>query len=248
MVTVDVRQGKLADARARAEAALARQPSSAALHLMVGGVQTQMKDYAAAEKSYRRAIELDAANLAAYGLLGQMYHAQGRIDQAIAEFERVVARSPRPAAVHTLIGILLESQNRVDEARKRYEAALAAEPGSPVAANNLAWLMAENGGNLDVALELAQTARAKLPDSAEVADTLGWIYYKKGLFGQAVAVLKETVASQPNVAASHYHLGLSFARSGDASLARSTLQTALKLDPAAPMASEARAELSRMGG
>jgi tetratricopeptide (TPR) repeat protein len=248
IVLLDMQAGRMHDARSRAEAALSKQPSSVALLLLVGRVQVRMQDHAAAERSFRRVIELNPSSLEAYARLGEMYRGQKRIDQAIAEFERLAERAPKPAAAHTMVGMLLESDGRIDEAKKRYDRALGFDPEAPVAANNLAWLIAEHGGNLDVALDLARTARTKLPDSVEVADTLGWVYYKKGLFDQAVPILKEVVARQPNVAAFHYHLGLSSARTGDDKLARTSLETALSLDPKAAQAADAKAELSRMGG
>src|SRR4030095_5229336 len=112
------------DARARVDAALAKQPNSVALHLLAGRVAAQVKDYAASERAFRRALELDPNNADVYGLLGNLYQAQGRTDQAIAEFDRLAAKMSKPAGVHTLIGTLLESQNKTEDARKRYEQAL----------------------------------------------------------------------------------------------------------------------------
>lgn len=129
---------------------------------------------------------------------------------------------------------------------KRYEKALSIDANAPIAANNLAWLLTETGGNLDVALQLAQKAKAALPNSAEVADTLGWVSYRKGLFDQSVAMLKDTVAKQPEVAMFQYHLGLSCAKSGDTQLAIKSLDTALKLDPKAAPAGEAQTILKQL--
>jgi len=247
LAAVDLRTGKGPDARARVDAALAKRPDSVALLLLAGRVAAQMKDYAASEQAFRRVLELDSSNVDVYGLLGNLYQAQGRTDQAITEFERLAAKTEKPAGVHTLIGTLLESQDKVEEAKKRYEQALGFEHDAPVAANNLAWLIAEHGGNLDVALQLAQTAKSKLPESPAVGDTLGWVYYKKGLFTQAVAALKDSVARQPDTALFQYHLGLSSAKSGDTALARTSLEKALKLDPRARDAEQARTELARLG-
>ena len=214
--------------------------------MLAGGVYAQLRDYASAEKTLRRALEIDLSNPNLYGMLGAVYRDQGQIDRAIAEFDRLLAKSPRPASVQTVIGTLLQSQQRFDEAKKRYQEALHLDPNTPVAANNLAWLIADRGGDLEVALQLAQTAKAGLPDSPEVADTLGWVLYKKGLFSQAVTALAESVAKKPGVAVFQYHLGLSYAKAGNAKLARESLTAALALDPKAPHAEEARAELSRL--
>jgi Flp pilus assembly protein TadD len=176
-----------------------------------------------------------------------VYMAQNRIDEAIAEFEGLAKRDPKSVMAHTMSGMLLNAQHKREEAKKHYEQALSIDDHSPIAANNLAWMYVEDGGNLDVALQLAQTAKGGAPNSGDVDDTLGWIYYKKGLVSQAVAALKESVDKDPDNAAFKYHLGLAYARSGDAASARQTLETALKLDPRSSQADEARATLAKLG-
>lgn len=246
LADLDVSAGKGADARARIEAVLAKQPTSTAHLILLGRVETDVRDYAAAEHTFRRVLQLNTNSLPAYGYLGRVYREQDRIDEAIAAFEKVAQHLEKPAPVHALIGSLLEVQGKRDEAVKRYEKALSIDRSSPIAANNLAWILAERGQNLDVALALAQTAKAELPDSAEVADTLGWIYFKKGLFGEAVNVLQEVVVKEPGVAAYHYHLGFSSAKNGDTTVTVKSLETALKLDPKASEAEEARSTLARL--
>ena len=122
--------------------------------------------------------------------------------------------------------------------------------GSPdgraaVAANNLASIMVDENDNLNEALRLAQVARAGLPESPQVGDTLGWIYYKQGLTSHAITFLEESVKLDPQTAAYHYHLGLAYGKNGDVPAARQSLGTALKLNPTAPEAQEARNLLQR---
>jgi tetratricopeptide (TPR) repeat protein len=246
ILTIDVREGRAVEARKRVDAALAAEPKSVPLLLLSSRVSAEGGDFAAAERTLRRAFDLAPANTEVYALLGQVYRSQGKIDQAIAEYEHLASRSANPAGVHTLIGMLLEGQNKLDAAREKYEKALGLDGENAVAANNLAWLIAEHGGNLDIALQLAQTAKAKLPESAAISDTLGWVYYKKGLFDQAVTAFQLSVAKEPKVAAFHYHLGLSSAKSGDTRLARASLEEALRLQPSGSQADATRAALAAL--
>jgi Flp pilus assembly protein TadD len=149
-----------------------------------------------------------------------------------------------------MIALLLESQGRRSEAKEAYRRTLAIDPHSALASNNLAWLMAEDNENLDGALRLALTARGASPTSPDVSDTLGWIYYKKGMFGNAVEMLKDAVDRRPDAVGFRYHFGLALAKNGDTKLARQTLEAALKLDPKAAEAAEAKgvlAELAALG-
>jgi cytochrome c-type biogenesis protein CcmH/NrfG len=48
------------------------------------------------ERLLRKAIDLDGDYVTAYGALGQLYLAQGKLASARAEFEALAERSPHP--------------------------------------------------------------------------------------------------------------------------------------------------------
>ena len=177
-------------------------------------------------------------------MLAQLYMKQQRLDEARAEFERMVKRDPRAVGPRTMVGVILETQGKRDEARRSYEATVAEMTNAPVAANNLAFMYAEEGKNLDVALQLATSAKQQVPDSAEVDDTLGWVYYKKDLATLAVGPLEESLKKMPDNADILYHLGLTYARIGEKAKAREALERALKLNPRLAGAASARQTLA----
>jgi putative PEP-CTERM system TPR-repeat lipoprotein len=215
--------------------------------LLMLGARTYMAagDQAEAEKLFRRVIAADASHLPAYAALAQLYLQQRRLDEALAEFDSLAGRDRNPVAALTASGMILETQGKKEEARRRYERALAADQSAAVAANNLAWMQAESGENLDVALQLAQTAYSKLPENADVSDTLGFVYYKKGLYPQAVKMLRASVEKEPTQPLFHYHLGLALSKSGDSEGAVKHLSKALEL-PNFSEAAEARAVLATL--
>ena len=95
-------------------------------------------------------------------------------------------------------------------------------------------------------MQLAQTAQRGLPESAEVSNTLGFIYYKKGLLTLAIPPLKMSADKDPSIPMYHYHLGLAYAKSGNASGARQALGRALELKPDFSEAREARSLLESL--
>jgi len=202
------------------------------------------RDLASAERTLREALDLDSANLMAYGLLGRIYASQKRLNEARIEFEQIARRLPNTASAPTMVGMIYELQNNKDEAKRWYEKAIAIDANAPVAANNLAWLTAEQGGNLDVAMQLAQTAKSRLPDSHQVDDTLGWVYYKKGLATLAITSFQASIQKDPKNAIYQYHLGLAYAKNGDKDKARDALKAALALDPTFQGAAEAQKMLA----
>ena len=184
-----------------------------------------------AEQYLRQVIDADPSLLPAYGMLGQIYLKQRKLDQARQEFDKLAERQSKPVGALTMAGMILQAQGNTQEARKRYEQALASDPRAGVAANNLALLYVDSGENIDVALQHAQTAVAAMPEVPEVLDTLGWIYYKKNLPAQAIPPLARSVEKQPKNAVYHYHLGLAQVLAGDSLAGQESLQRALDLNP-----------------
>jgi Flp pilus assembly protein TadD len=248
LVALDLAEKKAADAVARVEDLVAKAPSHVPALLLAAQTYAAVGDLQKSEQALRKTIEIDAASFQAYGMLGHLYLRQGRLAEALKEFDELSRRGDRPVQAHTLAGIILTMQKSEPDARKRYEQALAIDPEAPVAANNLAWMLAETGGNLDVALQLAQTAARRLPDHPAVQDTVGWIYYKKGMASLAVPQFKKSVEKEPGNPVYHYHLGLAHAKAGDSPSARVALQQALALKPTFGGAEEARQLLASLRG
>ena len=247
LAALDIQTGSGAAARQRIEARMKAEPKNATLRVLAGRTYLSLRDMPAAERVLREAIELDSSNLLAYGLLGQVYGAQNKLDQARAEFEQVAAKLPKAVGPATMVGMIHELQNHTAEARRWYEKAIAIDPNAAVAANNLAWLTAQDeGGNLDLALQLAQTAKSRLPDRPEVDDTLGWIYHKKGLTTLAITSFQSSVDKDAKNPLYHYHLGLAYAKNGEKEKARESLKQALSLNPKFQGAEDAQKTLGTL--
>jgi tetratricopeptide (TPR) repeat protein len=229
------------------ERRLKAEPKNAGLKMIAAHTYIAVRDLPSAERALRDAIELDSANIMAYGLLGQIYASQRKLNEARIEFEQVARRLPKAAGPPTMVGMIHELQDNKVEAKRWYEKAIAIDSNAPVAANNLAWLTAEEeGGNLDVAMQLAQAAKSRLPDSHQVDDTLGWVYYKKGLNTLAIGSFQSSIQKDPKNPVYHYHLGLAYAKVGYTEKAREALKLALSLNPKFEGAAEAQKALAAL--
>ena len=228
---LDLQAKNTAGAVARLDAEIVKQPTNAALLALLARAHSVAGDEAKAEQALRRAVSVDPRFTQGYTMLAQLYLKQRRLDEARIEFEGIAKRDPSDVGARTMTGLLFEAQGKRDEARKSYEATVNGPGNAPVAANNLAFIYAEQGINLDVALQLATSAKQRMPNDASVDDTLGWIYYKKDMPAMAVRPLLDSLRRRPDDAEVVYHLGLTYAKLGDKSKARETLERALKLDP-----------------
>ncbi len=208
VLALDLNAGNLDAARGRVTQQLASHAASPTLLLLAGRTYGSTGDLSAAESVLRRAIQSDPTLLPAYSMLGQIYLSQGRLDQALQEFDSLAERRSNPVGALTMSGMILQARNRSSEARARFERAVTIDPRAAVAANNLAWIYLESGERLNDALRLARNAAEVLPDSAAVLDTLGWAYYRNGMTEAAIGPLVRSVEMEPDNVEYRSHLGL----------------------------------------
>jgi len=247
LVLLDFQEKTPERARARIEQRLQKTPHNSAVLALAGRAWASSGDAAKGEEFLRRAIDADPLNLEAYSQLGALYISQRKLDQAIAEFDKLAARQPNAVAPQTMAALILQAQGKDEEARRRYERLVAKDSHAAVASNNLAWMYASRGEQLDRALQLAEAAVAVLPDHPEINDTLAFVYLKKQLPSLAIPPLRLALEKDPANAAFHYHLGLAYSQTGDKAAARRSLERALQLKADFDGAEDARKVLKTLG-
>jgi tetratricopeptide (TPR) repeat protein len=208
-----------------------------ALHYLHSDIFAAEKNLAAAETELRKSIEIDDSYLPAYSALASILIGRNKTDEAIAQYQKVVAQKP-DSAVYTLIAMLYDAKQSTDEAEKNYRKALELNPDNAIAINNLAWNIAVgSNGNLDEALTMMQNLTGKNQTAAGFHDTLGWIYYKKGLYAPAVESLKKAAAIDAADAAKNgrnpnpayrLRLGTALASAGEKISAKKEVEIALR--------------------
>jgi cellulose synthase operon protein C len=127
-----------------------------------------------------------------------------------------------------------------DAAISEYDSILKQQPTSLVAINNLASLLLDyrsDRGSLDRAISL--TDALKNSNIPQFQDTLGWAQYRQGDYKSSISTLEKTLEKLPNVAAVHYHLGMSYAAVGQSEKADEQLKAALALEPDGTVLKEA---------
>ncbi|MGD0791696.1 MAG: tetratricopeptide repeat protein [Terriglobales bacterium] len=249
VLNVDLVQKQPDRAIATAKTQLARYPKNAGFHIMLGQLLLeQKKDLAEAEQEFKQASDLDKKNSEALVKLGLVQNARGNTDQALQTYLDGAKTNPKEIIFYLLAGGIYESKQDWEHAKQQYQKVLEIQPENPLASNNLAYVMLQQGGNVDVAFAMAQTARRQLPDNANSADTLGWAFYHKHVYTSAINLFKEAVKKEPNNALFNYHLGLAYAKSGQAALARQQLDRVVKIKPNFPDVDELRRAVAEVKG
>jgi len=247
VLNVALAQKQRDTALAAMKAQLAKYPNNSAFHTMLGDLlKDQYKDLPGAEAEYRRAVELNKNNGPALVKLGLVQNERGAPDAALQTYLDAAKNNPKDVGFYLLAGSIYDNKRDWNNAKQMYQKALAVQPDNPLASNNLAYVMLQQGGNVDVAFQMAQTARRQLPDNPNSADTLGWAFYQKHVYTSAINLLREAVKKEPDNPLFNYHLGLAYARSGQAGLARQQLERVTKLKGESSEVDELRQALAEM--
>ncbi len=159
------KQGKIDQALAAYQRAIALQPLYAAAHFNLGNAWKDKRRLDLAIASFHRAAAINPAFTEAHTNLGIALFQAGQIDAGIASFHRAVSINPRfPEACFNL-GRAYAGIGRTEEAVTWYRRTIALDSGSVMAHNNLGTALAELGNN-DEAIESCRAAIAVQPDFA----------------------------------------------------------------------------------
>ncbi len=174
--------------------------------------------------------------------------ALGRIDDAIAHYERAIAIVPQPEYLAAL-GDLYTLRGDTSRAARAYDtvevSASLATLDQRLYDRQFALFYLEHERSLDRALTIAEASLAQRPD-AYGYDIYAWALYKTGHYTEAVAASQRALAMGTRDARLHYHAGFIALAGGDLDRARFELGRALAIGPAFDplLAARARAALA----
>jgi len=160
----------------------------------------------------------DPNSAQAHELNAEALEMQGKWDQALKEYQKVLALNPRLPGIHFKIGRLLLSKpnppaDAAERAKKEFQQELEIDPANAGAEYVLGELARESQQWDDA---VGHFARAAKLDSSFGDAFLGWgvalVSSKK--FSEAVAPLEAAVKLEPQNSAAHYNLAIAYTRSG----------------------------------
>lgn len=248
LVALDLREKKPAEALVRTRKMVAQAPTSALAHFLEGRVLAAQKQWAPAEASVLKALELDPRQPGVYGLLADIYREQKDNPATAARVDALLARRPTDEFAVIVVAQFHGLKNDHARARDVYEGFLKTKPDAVVILNNLASLYDEKLAQPDRALEFARKARQIDPRSPVIADTLGWILYRKKQYEEAAPLLEDAAKGLPNMPEVQYHLGLVQQALGRKDAAIAALKAAVNAPANFAEKETAKRELDKLEG
>jgi len=190
--------------------ALNADPSSAELNNGLAELYFRVGRVHEAEVTAKALLKSTPDNIDAHKLLGRIYLRQlgegqngvsssspagNVLDQAIAEFEKIVALQPRSVEDHMVLGQLYTVKHQPDKAEAEFKTAESIEPESEEVVLNLARLYAESGNTQQAVKAIeAVPADARTP---KMEFTLGALYDQLKQPKDAIAAYKRAEDMQP---------------------------------------------------
>jgi Tfp pilus assembly protein PilF len=236
-----LKQGRLDDAAAELEQALAGDADDSAAHVCLGLIAQCRGEPDQAIAEFQTALTLNPRNSEAHGDLGLVLCQQSRFDEGIEQFHQALALDPDDDSTHTDLALALAQKGQPEAAIAELRLALQVDPQSARAHYELGNLLAQSG-QPDLAAEQFQDALRIDPNHVEAATNLAVIDLHQGHFDQAVLQFQQALKLRPNSPDIHDDLGVALAQKGDTAAAIAQFQEALRLNPNFP---SAQANLAR---
>jgi tetratricopeptide (TPR) repeat protein len=179
------------------DSVIEKEPRNPKPQFMKGLIEVRDENYPAAEKYFRRAIELNETNDNFHFYLAVSLEKQNRIDDTILALKRAVELNPANSRASNFLGYLYAEKNvNIDDSLALIRKALEYEPENSAYLDSLGWALFRKGELRHSLQKLLEAERAlaeeKNPDPA-VYDHVGDVYKALGDAVRAVDYWKRSL-------------------------------------------------------
>jgi tetratricopeptide (TPR) repeat protein len=177
----------------------------------------------------------------AHYILGDNLSEQGRLDEAIAQYQEALGIQPDYAYAHNNLGNALRQKGQMREALAHYRKALELQPDLAWANCNLGAIFLQQGQVDEAIAQFQRALQVGLPlfkkpmfapaGRAQIHYLLGCALARKGRVEEAIPHYREALANQPDLAEAHYQLAVALLARDEVAEASRHLREAVRLKP-----------------
>ncbi|HTR40254.1 MAG TPA: tetratricopeptide repeat protein [Pseudomonadales bacterium] len=156
------------------------------------------------ESLWNHTIACTKDNAVARNNLGMAFMSEGKVAEAIGQYQKALEIEPAYTLVHFNLGAAYGQKGDWDQAIEQYQKTIELQPDYLPAHNNLADALLHTG-QTDKALQQLQEAFKLSPKSTMVCDNIGFLFLRTGQINEAAAQFEKTLEMDPNdLDACHY--------------------------------------------
>ena len=223
-------RGRVDEAVAHFQKALALWPESATFHSALGNALCQKGQVDEAIIQNQKALALQPKSADAYEYLGEALFQKGHVDEAIIQYQKALEIKPDFPEAHNNLGGSLLQLGRVNEAITHFQRAVEIKPNFAEANNNIGFSLLQIG-QVNEAIPHFQRAVEIKPDFAEAHYNLGDSLLQLGRVDEAIVHYRKVIELQPRLPQAYNDLGDAFRRKAMAAEAMACYQKAIELQP-----------------
>jgi len=166
----------------------------------------------------------------AYTNRGAIYKAQGKLQQALADFNSAIKASPAGYKEYANRGIVLNDLGDFKKAKSDFKKALSEKPNDPIVLSGFAFSLLHSG-NYEGAVNTYTRVISIQPENYEAITNRGTAYYSMGKYQQAINDYDTALALEPKYLTALFNRGLSKLNANNAEGAVTDLSALIDKDP-----------------
>jgi tetratricopeptide (TPR) repeat protein len=174
------------------------QPENVEAYTVLGDLALDREDYPAAERWFRKALEIDPDSALAASGLGNCLNRAGRLEEArdlLAAYHR---KDPTSHAITYNLDVVSERLGDQRAALALNEQAIKLDPEHSMTWNNLGSILSKMGRQQD-AIRCVAKAHELDPDNVEATYNLGALLAQAGRPSQALPLVEEALRARPTL-------------------------------------------------
>jgi tetratricopeptide (TPR) repeat protein len=154
----------------------------------------------------------------------------GRLDEAIAQYQKTLQMRPNGSVAHNNLGGAFGREGRLAEAILQFQESVRIDPDNANVRNNLGNALL-HGGRVDEAIPVLQKALEIKPDLITARNDLGDALARKRKLDEAIVQFQQALLYKPDFAEARNNLGNALLQKGKLDEAISQYQQALLINP-----------------
>jgi tetratricopeptide (TPR) repeat protein len=214
------------------QAALALRPQYSLLRLDIADVLVKKRETAAAVAAVREVAQDYPDDYRALSRIGRALQSLNQIPESEAAYRRAAALKPDDAPAHYNLGFVLRLQKSYAESEAEYRRSISLNANYGPAYQGLADCLKARGAEAEVLSTYREALRHPLGEPADFSVRMSYsrTLREKGLWDEAIIVLRETVRRHPRSTA-YYDLALAFSNKGLRDEAIPAYREAIRFQP-----------------
>jgi Tfp pilus assembly protein PilF len=177
------------------------------------GTFLRNNDYRSGESIWQKALDVVPNNVRAYYNLGLAMQKQGRLPEAIRNYNQAIKLNPDYYRAYYNLGHLMQSGGRLKEAAGYYQQVIAIKPDLADAHRNLGSAFLSMG-RFDEAISEYHKALSIQPNDAETYNNLGLVFTRLKIFDVAERQFRKALEISPDLSETHRNLAAALKSQG----------------------------------